>query len=536
MNKRKVIITAMMFVIAVLLLAVTAFAADSTPVKVRLQNNQEISTTVGAVFTTTTTTSGYTITGIKAFGNYGVSSIKEIHIPYDATEVNITTRFANVESVIFDSYSKAKVTSLTGFSNLSTISIEGTSTVTFMASCSTSVKTINCNATSGTVTFSTNAFKDAMNLSSLVFKPGAKYSFGASSFQNTGLVSLDLVDDATFVFAGAGAFSYCAKLETVTTGNLVKTISNSPFSYCQSLKMVYIDGATAITDSSFTGTGLDKYQLKVYIHTSSAVSVGANAFTNRSAKGVVVCALQTDRTSFNSCTYQLHYGIQHAYTAASETPTCYNTYKTDCPCGKVRNAKYKLYESGKSVQDVELMSGANPDVPHTFTDVHTISYRNGFDQNGVMEAKCSVCGTLEGAERVAPALVVFPGYSVSEGNKKGIVIGIRFNSVTIAQYEKVTGQEIDFGVVLAAEKALNGKNPLNPNGGVVTSKVYKHDMSSLGHYDATIKLTGIKSTDLNTKFVMAGYMIVDGKVLYISNKGVSSSTESVSYSGLLMAK
>ncbi|MBQ8146718.1 MAG: leucine-rich repeat protein [Clostridia bacterium] len=539
MNKRKVMLILALMAILAMLFALNALAADNTPVKVKVQTSigvRDVTTTVGKIFVSTPSGSGYTITGVKNFDNYSASSIRELHIPYDATEVNFTTSNAYIKTIIFDDYSKAKVTSLSGLSGLKSVIVKNNVTISFGASClSNSVEELLFEGTGGNIIFSASAFKDKTTLKRVSFKENCKYSLGANCFQNTGLTELSLVDGSTFAFSGAGAFYGCKSLKSVYIGNEVKTLSNTPFENCGSLDVVQVAALTNIADQTFrvanSGDGAEKCQLKLYIHSPSSVTIGANSFTNRNTYGVVVCALSPSVTSLNSCKYEIHAGIPHAYTEDNKS-TCYNTYKTDCPCGEVRNAYYKLYVKGQGEKVVELISGPNPSVPHVFSSAVTIDYPNGIDKSGLVEAKCSVCGTLEGCVRNAPAIVEFPGYSVSTVGTKGMVVGIKFNSVSIKQYEEVYGVSIEFGLIAASSTRLGSASPLKADGSAYSNAVLKHDMSALNMYDSTLKLSNLSSALQKQEFILAGYIKIGNDISYIQQNGVSKSYESVTFNQL----
>lgn len=523
--------------ILAMLFAITAFAADNTAVTVKVQTSvgvRDINTTVGKLFSTTPSGSGYVITGVKNnFDGYSASSIRELHIPYDATEVNFTTSNTYIKTIVFDDYSTAKITSLSGLTGLKTVKVKSSATISFGANCiPNSVEELLFEGTGGNIIFSASCFKDKTNLKRVSFKDGCKYSLGANCFQNTGLTDVSLVDGSSFAFSGTGAFYGCKSLKNVYLGNEIKTITNTPFENCGNLEIVYIAGATNIADYTFrtasSGDGAEQCQLKAYIHTPSSVTIGANTFTNRNTYGVIVCALSPSVTSLNSCKYEIHAGIPHAYKEASKD-TCYNTYTTDCPCNQVKNAYYKLYVKGQSEKIVELISGSNPNVPHLFASAAAIDYPNGIDKSGIVQAKCSVCGTLEGFEKNAPAIVEFPGYSISTSGTKSMVVGIRFNSVSIKQYKEVYGVDIEFGIVAASSTRLGSVAPLKADGSAYSNAVMKHDMSSLNMYEGTVKLSNLSATLQRQHFVLSGYIKIGNEINYIQQNGVSRVASTVSY-------
>lgn len=537
MTKRKVLLIAVLFALLVTVFALTVSAADNTPVKVKVQTSigtRELNTTVGKLFTVITTNNTYTITGIKSFDNYSLTAIKEIHIPYDAASIRVTSSFSSVEKIIVDDYSKVSVTSLAGFVNLKSIQVGSSATVTFENGCLPNlVESLEFSGVTSTLTFGSSCFEGKTSLKNVKFGSGSKYNFGQNCFKNTGIERLEIIDGATATFSAAGAFSNCSKLKYIYLGTGVSHVNNAPFSGCDALEMVYITSAASISDNAFSRGSQEKAQLKVYIHSTAQVTLDSGAFKNRSTLGVVVCVLSTSTTSLSSCKYELHVGIPHAYEPASTTPTCYNSYVTDCPCGKVSNAYYKLYQSGKSMQVVQLIAGSNPGIPHDFSVVDTLNYENGIFQNGVYTMKCKVCAEQEGTDRIANAMVSFAGYSVSEGSVPAMVVGIQFDSTGVEFYEQVNGVDIDFGIVLASKLGVGTSAPLDASGNPISKGVYKYNMSSLGIYDGTLKLYGFNNVTINNEYAFAGYIKIGDKISYIQGKELSDNVSFIKYSQLI---
>lgn len=538
MTKRKALFTVLLFTFLVVLMSITAFAASygDTNVSVKIKTStgtRNVTTTVGKVFNYTETNGGYTITGVKKFDAYDLPAIQEIHIPSNATEVNLTSANTYITSVIFDSGCKVKVSSLTGLKVLNKISIASNTTLSFAASCtSTTIQTIDVVGKNNNISFEASAFKDRKSLKNINFGENNKYTFKASCFQNIGASSLSFNDESTFDFSGASAFASCLSLKNLYLGKGTERVINYPFDNCPALDIVYVDGAIEISDNTFRCSSAT-CKIKVYVHTTKQVKIGASAFSGRSNYGALICVLEPVGTSFNSCKYELYTGIIHAQTPKFEGDVCYNAFVTDCPCGRITNALCRYYASGQNgYKEITMLSGVNPDVPHNYSGVHFMEYANGIDKAGVVERKCGVCGEKEGITRNAPALVAFAGYSVSESNNKAIVVGIFFDAYTMTQYSTYTGEYIDYGVVLSSKDALNGNNPLKENGAVyAVSVVYKYNMAYQGFYDSSLKLSGI--ADVNKEIIMSGYIKIGGKYYYIDNGGVSEKVTGVTYTQLI---
>ena len=547
MTKKKVLLFAVMVACLIVLLSLTAFAANE-PVSYKVLTAggvMERTTTVGVLFNVSNTNGTRIINGINStVDGFASSKIIEVHVPNGIAEVNIATlENTSVQTIVFDYYCQANVSNLKGLKGLKTISVAGVeSQLTFGANCAPQGLTeVLVTAPRATITFAANAFSGITSLTTLQLgkaidpqKPSS-FTFGAACFQNTGLEELVLDDDyATYNFSGASAFSNNAKLKRVHLGATVKAIGETTFDYCSALEFVYAQSLTTVPENTFrVSANTEKNPLKVYIHTTQRVTLNANAFNSRTVKGVIVCALETSVTSLSNCKYELHYGVQHKYEPSSDTPTCYTTYVTDCSCGRVGNAYYKLYESGKAVQTVKLVAGSNPDVPHTYTGAYRLEYENGIENSGVVELKCSVCGTLEGKERSAAPIVEFLGYSVSESGNRALVTGVRFSYTSLKLYEEINGEELEYGLVMASSAVLNGNAPITESGAAYSSGVYLLNMANNSLYESTVKLSNIKDTMVDTEFVFSAYIRIGNKVAYYQGDGVTEMPSAVTYSQIV---
>ena len=547
MTKKKVLLFAVMVACLIVVLSITAFAANE-PVSYKVltaSGVMERTTTVGVLFNVVSTNNNRVIMGLNStVEGFASSKIIEVHVPNGIAEVNITIENSSVQTIVFDYYCQANVSNLKGLKGLKSIVVEGVeSQLTFGNGCAPQGLTeISVTAPRATITFAANAFTGITSLTKLHLgkaidpqKPSS-FTFGANCFQNTGIEELVLDDDyATYNFSGASAFSNNSKLRRIHLGAGIKTINSTTFDYCSALEFVYIQSLTSIPENTFrVSANTEKNQLKVYIHTEQRVTLHANAFNSRSVKGVVVCVLDTSSTSFSNCKYELHYGVQHKYEPVSEEPTCYTSYVTDCSCGRVGNAYYKLYVNGKTTPEtVKLVAGPNPEIPHTYTGAYRLEYENGIENGGVVELKCSVCGTLEGKVRDAAPIVEFLGYSVSESGNRAMVTGVRFNYTTLKLYEEINGGELEYGMVMASSAALNGNAPITESGAAYSSSVYLLNMANNGLYESAVKLSNIKDTMVNTEFIFSAYIKIGDKVAYYQGNGATEMPSAITYSQIV---
>ena len=486
-----------------------------------------------------------TIEGIrdKLLGDTPVAAkkINTIYIPQGVNNINIQdSTNSGVKTVVFDFRCDVRVDSL-DIQGLEEIIISGEAAkVTFAKECSaTTLKKIKITSSRATVVFEEDAFSNRALLDTLEISKCtdlqivSSYTFGKNSFRNTAIKELRLDDDrATYTFNGQGAFSNCTKLETVYLGKTVTDVGASAFEGCNALKLAYSDALTSVGDKAFaiSSGSVDRFLLKVYIHTNELVKISANAFANRNTNGVVVCVLETDVEKFDNCDYELHFGIPHKYTQAESVSNCYVSYVTDCPCQRVGNAYYKFFEKGKKMVPVMMVSGPveGEDVLHTFSTAHKLEYPNGIENDGVIIRQCAACGLIDKNEKKADPVLVFLGYSASETGTKTLVAGVRFNYESLKLYEAINDEKLDYGFVLAGEEKLAGANPFKEDGTLVSGAV-KMSMVQEGYYESVMKISGF-STNVDKKIVFAVYVKIGKEIMYFQGDGATQKPVGVSYS------
>ncbi|MBQ4510626.1 MAG: hypothetical protein II984_07875 [Clostridia bacterium] len=105
------------------------------------------------------------------------------------------------------------------------------------------------------------------------------------------------------------------------------------------------------------------------------------------------------------------------------------------------------------------------------TSSHNISFDNAtvsydsFLESGTITGICANCGKSEAIS--APALFDFKGISVPANGDIEIYIAFSANYDAIEQYEKITGNTVNFGIVAAAQAVLGSNMPLDENGNEV---------------------------------------------------------------------
>lgn len=559
MNKRKILLFSILTVFVALFFTVTAFAAnEKVYFKAKGENGRiiERETEVGELFNVTSTGGNRTIDGIASdVLGFKRDQIFEISIPAGIKKVSITEACPSIKKIVFDDVSLTGGVKITGLTGLETIEAKGDmATLTFSVDCintSAPLKEIIIKSSTAKITFDSKCFADVTTLKSVVFAAGDKddsctYTFKSNCFKNTGIERLELIDNAKFELNDAtgstggyeNIFANCSNLKYVYLGNTIKMVAPNMFANCNALETVYVCAAETFKSGAFKITeGKESCKLNVLVHTQKVATVDEGIFAGRKTEGVVMCVLSTRITKLNDCIFELHVGVQHCYYAV-EDGSCYITYATDCSCGKVSNAYYKMYVgSGSRVEkthEIKIIPTINPSGSHSYTEAERAEYVNGIDKEGLVVLKCAVCGESDGVERVADPLVTFLGYSVSEfGDTKAVTAGVKYDYLAIERYEQIVGNEFEFGMVLAASAVLDGKNPLNSDGTAISNKVLVVNMSGADDYEANITMSGLSGRLLDTELVISAYVIVGNEVKYYQGNGATKSPDTVTYSQLI---
>lgn len=518
-------------------------------VKVRLDNGQviDVNTTLEKVFVIVSDESHINneITQILDFGEYKASQLLEFTIPVGITALNIpdTSAVDGVEVINFTEVMGRliEIKSLKGFTSLKTINI-GNVNIQFNAgSIPDTIQCLNTVEGGGTVTFAENSFKDKASLTSFVTKSGTSYEFGKNSFYNTGFTELYFADGATLIFSGEAAFGSCASLKTIYVGKGIKQLNRKPFEQCYKLERVVLMDVYELSENVFSAGTDDKAatsELLVYSHSNQDMTSFEKAFSNRNDKKVYLYALSSNIESLSDCKYEIHHGIPHRYEYTQIPPSCSQQgikgYITDCICGDNKGAIYKLYKSDVSGYEiVTLLNESIPTLPHKFEASGKVEYKGGFDSTGLLTYKCKDCTALdEENKRVLPPLTRFPGYSVNEQGAKGIAIRYFVDSNVIDYYKELGKNNIEYGIVLATYAQLNGKAPLNSDG-TAREGVLKYNMSSAKQYDVAFRLTGLSDAQLSTGFVISGYIIIDGSIIYVQSSIKTDSPDYITYNSIV---
>ena len=163
------------------------------------------------------------------------------------------------------------------------------------------------------------------------------------------------------------------------------------------------------------------------------------------------------------------------------------------------------------VCDVNIASAA-----HSFQT--EISYPNGFSASGTISNACKNDGCLVGDYEEAPALIICLGYSSAEYDGSAISVNYKINNEAIAEYERITGEVVTYGVFAVLKKNIGENDIINEDGskanGVIAAELNDRQFTLV-----SLKMVGFTTSEHKAADIVMG--------AYIVNK--SQSAKSISY-------
>ncbi|MBQ7225392.1 MAG: leucine-rich repeat domain-containing protein [Clostridia bacterium] len=138
-----------------------------------------------------------------------------------------------------------------------------------------------------------------------------------------------------------------------------------------------------------------------------------------------------------------------------------------------------------------------------------------FAEKSYVKSICSRCNQGTVLKEIAPLFTCL-GYSAPENGKGGIAIGFTVNSAAIAEYKKVTGKTLSYGVFAAIKDRLNGSDIFVD--GEANECAIVVDMTTYATAAFEIKIIGFETDDQkNAQIAMGAYVKVDNDYSYMQN-------------------
>lgn len=238
----------------------------------------------------------YTLSGIKAFGDYSVRNIYGITIPQGILYINITThnyeKYKNVEYGLVElniaDGATVNVQNIGNLRKVEKITVGENTDVTFGASCSwfspnnerrnmQKIATIDLSAGNHKVVFMNDAFNGRDTLANLILGESSSYDFYYKAFYNCAITEIKFPATNTYSF-GQESFYGNDMTELAFPNGVDLTFGQSSFQSCPNLTSVkFGENATYnISNYAFIYSPIEK----VVFAANSTYTVGSQAFVN----------------------------------------------------------------------------------------------------------------------------------------------------------------------------------------------------------------------------------------------------------------
>lgn len=281
------------------------------PVKIKNDDGtfEEITVLANEIFEFSTSGSNgdyiYTLSAIKAFGDYKIRNIYGITIPKGILYINIAThnyeKYNNVEYGLVElniaEGVKVDIQNIGNLRKVEKITVGKNANVVFCASCSyyspnnerrdmQKIATIDLSAGNHTVAFMPSAFNGRGAVANLLLGENSSYDFKTYAFYNCAITELKFPTTSTYTFSGEQnfygndmtelvfpdgvdfnlayrMFENCKILTSVTFGkNATYSIGSRCFTYCPIAKVALTSDSTyTIGQYAFTNTSLEEIDM-----------------------------------------------------------------------------------------------------------------------------------------------------------------------------------------------------------------------------------------------------------------------------------
>ena len=343
-------------------------------------------------------------------------------------------------------------------------------------------------------------FKNCTNLSAIHLPKRLEIMYGGTD-------AMSVFGDLTNVYFTNEAFTYDdipSKPDIYYFPSGLAKMTGTPFKNCKNLNsiLVFGQGTTAITRSwEFEGAESGNGARPTVVFLGDTTSINVNGWN-------VSAVYFANANDIDASTAGVS-GNATIYYCNAEGNTNHLTERSvDMPASCEVNAAKVIscfcgYETRQEVAGTALSH--NYDYVNGKATLVSISYIS-YSAKGEKIVTCANCG--ENGELEADALFDCIGYSAPEdANRGGIVIGYSINHTAIAEYEKVTGKTVNYGVYAVGKDNLGANDIFDTNGkaaeGVVSAEVEKNAYVSF-----EFKIVGFDDTTKDKKLAMGAYVAV----------------------------
>ena len=261
---------------------------------------------------------------------------------------------------------------------------------------------------------------------------------------------------------------------------------------------VFNKSGSVLYCKAYTGTDL-----------SSKSNVTVNTITDGSAILYAACGLVANVTLTDGTTESFNY-VNHEYTGVAD--------ETVCPSGSlILYTCAGCKDTYEQATDAFVSKEHNFDLENGASVAEIIYINNNYFANGSVKIKCAGCDASNEDIEIG-ALFTAVGYSENEVIGGFISHTIKVNLENMAEYERLTGITVRYGLVAALHK--DGK-PIYLDGDKIATvdKAYSLDMTNTEYSNLLIKVNGI--TDARAINCNA-FAVINGEITYLCGDTASS--------------
>ena len=497
------------------------------------------------------------IAGIKSnglFGKYANAASTTIKtLTFEASDeffiwgVNMFTN-CSVEKVTFDPDCVVEIKdgNFSGCTSLTEITFPKflkLASGTF-SGCTNMVPTNELVFAEGMTEIAANAFNQCSHLTGTVVFPSTLKSIGEAAFKASGITGVDFSKCASLDTLVKSIFVNCDSLTAIDMSacTSLTSLSNSFAENCDNLASVILPpNLEIINEKSFSWC--PKIQSMVIPASCTLIGVEAFQFARHNQDLKVFTLYIQSNVNFDTSRYSVFnssgakvefiligenitaesFIANNSYTHVTgatvvdyldpQSPWTYTPGSAITTHTIVENYCKPLALTGEHANDTtnpcvlcceycELSVAKENPIHNEVTD---ILYDDGYDKIGVQLTTCTNRGCKHEISLKVDALFTSSGYSAPEEGAGGITVDYRANLDAIAEYERVTGETISYGLYVATQNTLGDKYVFDENGvaidGAVTIAL------SRKYTKMTVKLFGFETDELKaTKFAVGAYV------------------------------
>ena len=389
--------------------------------------------------------------------------------------VSLPTDIVRIPSSMFWGCRKITITNLAECTQLTTIgssAFQDTSYLNFVLP--DTVTTIEKSAFQ-------SAFKDGDGGSFTIGKNSQLVTIGDSAFEDCRKMPANVYIPSTVTSIGKNAFLKCYTTQTFENFEncQITTIEDGTFQYVTALTTIKIPKTVTTIGSAFA----DNNNLTLVYIPSSVTSI-ADTFTGGKPTNAVFIYTGFDASVLSTCSKIAGANVIQA----SNYDSTVSYSGINLVVGYSSCVAYNNGNHGETSKTIEVTS---------YTDVIKV------------HQMCLDCQNALETDEIAPLFTCL-GYSTAEFANGGISIGFYANEEAIDAYEKLTGEEVSYGVFAGTKAGLGTNDVIGENGEAVAGAITAGFKDCAYSY-MFIKMFGFNEDNKDTLFAIGAYVEVSSE-------------------------